>query len=86
MNKNLIAILVGIIALAAGALTAAFFIKKKLDAEYDDDSFEDFDMIDDDEEFFDEEDYDAVGSASSDSIPYTDHIPAEKKEQKKEEE
>lgn len=81
MNKNLIAILVGIIALAAGALTAAFLIKKRLDAEYDDEAFEDFDMIGDEEDFFGEDDYDAIDPpASSDSIPYTEHIPTEKSE------
>ncbi|MCM1333674.1 MAG: hypothetical protein NC084_06135 [Bacteroides sp.] len=78
-NKSIIAILVGIIALAAGALTAAYFIKKRLDAEYDDESFEDFDMIGDEEDFFGEDDYDAIDPpASSDSIPYTDHLPTDK--------
>lgn len=81
MNKNLIAILVGIIALAAGALTAAYFIKKRLDAEYDDESFEDFDMIGDEEDFFGEDDYDAIDPPpSSDSIPYAKPLRAKEPE------
>ncbi len=76
MNKNIIALLVGIIALLAGALTAVYFIKKKMDAEAEEfDEFEDFDMIDDDDEFFGEDEYseyDALNVAGSDSIPYVD--------------
>lgn len=74
MNKNIIALLVGIIALLAGALTAVYFIKKKMDAEAEEfDEFEDFDMIDDDDEFFGEDEYaeyDALNVSTPDSIPY----------------
>ncbi len=79
-NKSIIAILAGIIFFITGALVAAFFIKKKLDSQYDDESFEDFDMIGDDEDFFAEEDYDAV-NPSSDSIPYTNHIRSEQEQE-----
>ena len=76
MNKNVIALLVGIIALLAGALTAVYFIKKKMDAEAEEfDEFEDFDMIDDDDEFFGEDEYaeyDALNISEPDSIPYAD--------------
>lgn len=74
-NKSIIAILVGIIALIAGALAAAYLIKKKMDAEQEEfDEFEDFDMIDDDEFFGDDEyaEYDALNISSPDSIPYAD--------------
>ena len=58
MNKNGVTLLVGIIALIAGALAAFFFIKKKMDEQADDfDEFEDFDMIGDDDDFFGEDDY-----------------------------
>lgn len=73
MNKNFVAILVGIIALITGALAAAYFIKKKMDAEQEDfDEFEDFDMIDDDDFFGDDEyaEYDALNISDPDSIPY----------------
>ncbi|MBO5377257.1 MAG: LPXTG cell wall anchor domain-containing protein [Ruminiclostridium sp.] len=74
MNKNIIGLLIGIIALLAGALAAVFFIKKKMDAEAEEfDEFEDFDMIDDDDEFFGEDEYaeyDALNVSSPDSIPY----------------
>lgn len=56
MNKNLIAVLVGIIALLAGALAAFLIIRKKFAADDDFDEFEDFDMIGDDE-FFDEDEF-----------------------------
>lgn len=75
-NKSIIAILVGIIALIAGALAAAYLIKKKMDAEQEEfDEFEDFDMIDDDDEFFGEDEYaeyDALNISAPDSIPYAD--------------
>ncbi len=74
-NKSIIAILVGIIALIAGALAAAYLIKKKMDAEQEDfDEFEDFDMIDDDEFFGEDEyaEYDALNISDPDSIPYAD--------------
>ncbi len=74
MNKNIVALLVGIIALLAGALTAVYFLKKKMDAEAEEfDEFEDFDMIDDDDEFFGEDEYaeyDALNVSTPDSIPY----------------
>lgn len=58
MNKNGITLLVGIIALIAGALVALFFIKKKMDEQAEDfDEFEDFDMIGDDDDFFGDDDY-----------------------------
>ena len=58
INKNGITLLVGIIALIAGALAALFFIKKKMDEQAEDfDEFEDFDMIGDDDDFFGEDDY-----------------------------
>lgn len=76
MNKNIITLLLGIIALITGALTAAYFIKKKLDEqEMDEESFEDFDLIDDDDDFFGEDEYeefDALNLGSDDSIPYAD--------------
>ena len=56
MNKNIIPILVGIIALLAGALAAFLIIRKKFSADEDFDEFEDFDMIGDDE-FFDEDEF-----------------------------
>ena len=56
MNKNLIAILIGIIAVLAGALAAFLIIRKKFAADDDFDEFEDFDMIGDDE-FFDEDEF-----------------------------
>ncbi len=56
MNKNIIAILIGIIAILAGALAAFLIIRKKFAADDDFDEFEDFDMIGDDE-FFDEDEF-----------------------------
>lgn len=76
MNKNVITFLLGIIALITGALAAAYFIKKKLDEqEMDEENFEDFDLIDDDDDFFGEDEYeefDALNLGSDDSIPFTD--------------
>ena len=73
MNKNLVAILVGIIALIAGALAAAYLIKKKMDAEQEEfDEFEDFDMIDDEDEFFGEDEYaeyDALNISAPEDMP-----------------
>lgn len=79
MNKNLIAILVGIIALLAGALTAFLIIRKKFAADDDFDEFEDFDMIGDDEffdedEFFGEDDgYSEYVIGSDNSMPFAAH-------------
>jgi len=56
MNKSLIAVLVAVIALLAGALAAFLILRKKFAAEDDFDEFEDFDMIGDDE-FFDEDEF-----------------------------
>ena len=56
MNKSVIAILIGVIAVLAGALAAFLIIRKKFTAEDDFDEFEDFDMIGDDE-FFDEDEF-----------------------------
>ena len=56
MNKNIIAILIGVIALLGGALAAFLIIRKKFAADDDFDEFEDFDMIGDDE-FFDEDEF-----------------------------
>lgn len=76
MNKNIITLLLGIIALITGALTAAYFIKKKLDEEeMDEECFEDFDLIDDDDDFFGEDEYeefDALNLGSDDSIPFAE--------------
>lgn len=76
MNKNIITLLLGIIALITGALAAAYFIKKKLDEqELDEENFEDFDLIDDDDDFFGEDEYeefDALNLGSDDSIPFAD--------------
>lgn len=73
MNKNVIAILVGIIALIAGALAAAYLIKKKMDAEQEEfDEFEDFDMIDDEDEFFGEDEYaeyDSLNISTPEDVP-----------------
>lgn len=83
MNKNIVALLVGIIALLAGALAAVYFIKKKMDAEAEEfDEFEDFDMIDDDDEFFGEDEYAEYDAlvAGADSIPYADEGEAEEAE------
>lgn len=84
-NKNIIALLVGIIALIAGALAAAYLIKKKKDAEQEEfDEFEDFDMIDDEDEFFGEDEYaeyDALNISDPDSIPYADASAAEGEEE-----
>ncbi len=83
MNKNIIALLVGIIALIAGALAAAYLIKKKMDAEQEEfDEFEDFDMIDDDEFFGEDEyaEYDALNISDPDSIPYAEPAAAEDEE------
>lgn len=76
MNKNIITLLLGIIALITGALTAAYFIKKKLDEEeMDEECFKDFDLIDDDDDFFGEDEYeefDALNLGSDDSIPFAE--------------
>ncbi len=83
-NKSIIAILVGIIALIAGALAAAYLIKKKMDAEQEEfDEFEDFDMIDDEDEFFGEDEYaeyDALNISAPDSIPYAESVAGEEEE------
>ncbi len=83
-NKSIIAILVGIIALIAGALAAAYLIKKKMDAEQEEfDEFEDFDMIDDEDEFFGEDEYaeyDALNISAPDSIPYAESAAGEEEE------
>ncbi len=76
MNKKVIAILIGIIALLAGALTAFLIIRKKFAADDDFDEFEDFDTIGDDEffdedEFFGEDDgYSEYTVGNDDSMPY----------------
>ncbi len=76
MNKNVITLLLGIIALIAGALTAAYFIKKRLEEqEEDEETFEDFDLIGDDDDFFGEDEYEEYDGLNlgSDEIPYTEH-------------
>ena len=76
MNKNVIALLIGIIALLAGALAAFLIIRKKFAADDDFDEFEDFDMIGDDEffdedEFFGEDDgYSEYTVGSDNSMPF----------------
>ena len=76
MNKNLIAVLIGVIALLAGALAAFLIIRKKFAADDDFDEFEDFDMIGDDEffdedEFFGEDDgYSEYTIGSDNSMPF----------------
>ena len=86
MNKNLIAVLVGIIALLAGALAAFLIIRKKFAADDDFDEFEDFDMIGDDEffdddEFFSEDDsYNGYDISSDNSMPYTSEEEEEARE------
>ena len=77
MNKNLIAVLVGIIAVLAGALAAFLIIRKKFAADDDFDEFEDFDMIGDDEffdedEFFDDDDdlYSEYSIGNDNSMPF----------------
>ena len=88
-NKSIIALLVGIIALIAGALAAAYLIKKKMDAEQEEfDEFEYFDMIDDEDEFFGEDEYaeyDALNISDPDSIPYADAPAADGEEEATEE-
>ena len=72
MNKDIIAILVGVIALLAGALAAFLIIRKKFAADDDFDEFEDFDMIGDDE-FFDEDDFfddDEYSMGNENTIPF----------------
>ena len=75
MNKNIIAILIGIIALLGGALAAFLIIRKKFAADDDFDEFEDFDMIGDDEffdedEFFDDDDDSDYAVGSDNSMPF----------------
>lgn len=90
MNKNVIAILIGIIALLAGALTAFLIIRKKFAADDDFDEFEDFDMIGDDEffdedEFFGEEDgYSEYTVSSDNTMPFAASEKSEEEPEAKE--
>ncbi len=76
MNKKLIAILIGVIAVLGGALAAFLIIRKKFADRDDFDEFEDFDMIGDDEffdedEFFGEDDgYSEYTIGSDNSMPF----------------
>lgn len=67
MNKNIIAILIGVIAVLGGALAAFLIIRKKFAYDDDFDEFEDFDMIGDDE-FFDEDDFFSEEDGYSDYV------------------
>ena len=78
MNKNLIAILIGVIAVLGGALAAFLIIRKKFARD------DDFDMIGDDEffdedEFFGEDDgYSEYVIGSDNSMPFAaDHADME---------
>lgn len=73
MNKNILAVIVGALAVLAGVAAAFFLIQKKLAAENEDfDDFEDFDMMGDDDFFGDDEytEYDGMHIGASDSIPF----------------
>lgn len=75
MNKSLIAVIVGALAVLAGAAAAFFLIQKKFAAENEDfDDFEDFDMMGDDDFFGDEDyaEYDGMRIGESESIPFAD--------------
>ena len=76
MNKSIVAVIVGALAVLAGAAAAFFLIQKKFAAENEDfDDFEDFDMMGDDDEFFGDEDYaeyDGMRIGESESIPFAD--------------
>ena len=72
MNKSLIAVLVGVIALLAGALAAFLILRKKFAAEDDFDEFEDFDMIGDDE-FFDEDEFFGEDDGNSEYVVGSDN-------------
>lgn len=74
MNKNVIAILIGIIAILAGALAAFLIIRKKFAADDDFDEFEDFDMIGDDE-FFDEDEFFGDDEESDYTISHDNSMP-----------
>ena len=82
MNKSLIAVIVGALAVLAGAAAAFFLIQKKFVAENEDfDDFEDFDMMGDDDFFGDEDyaEYDGMRIGESESIPFADEEAEEEK-------
>ena len=74
MNKSIVAVIVGALAVLAGAAAAFFLIQKKFVAENEDfDDFEDFDMMGDDDEFFGDDEYaeyDGMHIGESESIPF----------------
>ncbi len=76
MNKSIVAVIVGALAVLAGAAAAFFLIQKKFAAENEDfDDFEDFDMMGDDDDFFGEDEYaeyDGMRIGESESIPFAD--------------
>ena len=75
MNKSIVAVIVGALAVLAGAAAAFFLIQKKFVAENEDfDDFEDFDMMGDDDFFGDEDyaEYDGMRIGESESIPVAD--------------
>lgn len=75
MNKSIVAVIVGALAVLAGAAAAFFLIQKKFVAENEDfDDFEDFDMMGDDDFFGDEDyaEYDGMRIGESESIPFAD--------------
>lgn len=75
MNKSIVAVIVGALAVLAGAAAAFFLIQKKFAAENEDfDDFEDFDMMGDDEFFGDDDyaEYDGMRIGESESIPFAD--------------
>ena len=83
MNKSLIAVIVGALAVLAGAAAAFFLIQKKFAAENEDfDDFEDFDMMGDDDFFGDEDyaEYDGMRIGESESIPFSDEEAEEEAE------
>ena len=80
MNKSIVAVIVGALAVLAGAAAAFFLIQKKFVAENEDfDDFEDFDMMGDDDFFGDEDyaEYDGMRIGESESIPFADESEAE---------
>lgn len=90
-SKQLIAILIGVIAVLGGALAAFLIIRKKFARDDDFDEFEDFDMIGDDEffdedEFFGEDDgYSEYVIGSDNSMPFAaDHTESTEDEERAE--
>ena len=83
MNKSIVAVIVGALAVLAGAAAAFFLIQKKFSAENEDfDDFEDFDMTGDDEFFGDDDyaEYDGMRLGENESIPFADEAAEDEEE------